>query len=218
MNALTTAFETRNVGVTLEAEATVLDNGKRIHVSVVPQRVTLVEMEPNDTALPEKNIVVRIPQPLFSTAKTTPGSDSTERRAPIARRSQTDETGKPSRIALHSSDGDEDGIGLSHRANFTRVKTLLFFVLIVGGLRAGSFGQDGLQSPVTVVSEPVIYDPPARRELPSRAVSAYVQAKWNVRIDLQMVVLDEIKAFDLIPDFHPRKKRKCRQPGRGFKR
>jgi hypothetical protein len=70
-NGLPTAFETRNIGVTLEVEAHVLGDGKRIHLDLVPQRVELLEMGKNESVLTKRNVIVQVRQPLFSTTKTT---------------------------------------------------------------------------------------------------------------------------------------------------
>jgi hypothetical protein len=70
-NATPTAFETRNLGATLEAEVAVLDDGKRIHLNIVPQRVELLEMEKFPSAITNGKAIVETPQPLFATSKTT---------------------------------------------------------------------------------------------------------------------------------------------------
>lgn len=69
-DAIATEFETRNIGVTLEADVTVLDEGKRVHVNVVPQRVELLEMQKFVSTLADGKTVQET-QPLFATSKTT---------------------------------------------------------------------------------------------------------------------------------------------------
>jgi hypothetical protein len=61
-------FETRNMGTTLEVEAWVLKDGKRIGLSLVPQRITLLNME---TFAVDVAKAVRIDQPQFGSEKTT---------------------------------------------------------------------------------------------------------------------------------------------------
>jgi len=60
--AIPTAFETRNVGVTLEVEPHVLQNGDWIHLSIVPQRVILDGID---------TYTLGTMQPRFFTAKIT---------------------------------------------------------------------------------------------------------------------------------------------------
>jgi hypothetical protein len=69
--ALPSAFETRNVGVTLDVEARVLDDGKRVYRNVSPQRVELLEMEKNESPKAKDNTVVQVPQPKFGNTRTT---------------------------------------------------------------------------------------------------------------------------------------------------
>jgi len=64
-----TAFETRNVGTTLEAQATVLDDGRTLFVDVVPQHVALRKFEDFATAKNGKTAVIN--QPIFTTSKIT---------------------------------------------------------------------------------------------------------------------------------------------------
>jgi hypothetical protein len=66
-----TGFETRNVGATLEVEATVLDEGKRIYLDLVPQRVALLEMEKIESYFAHDTAKVNTPQPIFTTSKST---------------------------------------------------------------------------------------------------------------------------------------------------
>jgi hypothetical protein len=70
-NSIPTAFETRNIGATVEVEATVLDEGKRVHLNIDPQRVELLEMEKIRSVLEKGRVIVETPQPLFGTSKTT---------------------------------------------------------------------------------------------------------------------------------------------------
>jgi hypothetical protein len=60
-----TAFETRNAGVTLEAEPHVIDHGDSIRVDLVPQHVALLDFTTYRK--------FKIDQPLFSSAKDTTG-------------------------------------------------------------------------------------------------------------------------------------------------
>ena len=69
--AVPTGFETRNLGATLEVEATVLDEGKRVFLSLVPQRVELLEMESYQSSVAHGKMMVDTPQPIFGTTKTT---------------------------------------------------------------------------------------------------------------------------------------------------
>ncbi|MEP6670885.1 MAG: hypothetical protein ABJF10_17130 [Chthoniobacter sp.] len=71
VDAIPTEFETRNIGATLEVQATVLGEGKRVHLDVVSQRVELLEMEKNESLIAKGKIIVRSPQPLFASSKTT---------------------------------------------------------------------------------------------------------------------------------------------------
>jgi hypothetical protein len=70
-NAIPTAFETRNVGVMLEVVATVLDEGRRVHLEIEPQRVELLEMEKNESVLANGKIIMDTPQPLFGRIEET---------------------------------------------------------------------------------------------------------------------------------------------------
>ncbi|EDY16793.1 hypothetical protein CfE428DRAFT_5602 [Chthoniobacter flavus Ellin428] len=70
-DALPAGFETRNVGVTLEVDPTVLDDGKRVHVELAPKRVELLEMEKSDSRMNEGRTVVREMQPLFGVSSVT---------------------------------------------------------------------------------------------------------------------------------------------------
>jgi hypothetical protein len=69
--AIPSAFETRNVGVTLNVEARVLDDGKRVYLNVSPARVELLEMEKNESPKAKDNTIVQVPQPRFGNTRTT---------------------------------------------------------------------------------------------------------------------------------------------------
>ena len=66
-----TAFETRNVGVTLEVEPHVSASGDWIRIDVVPQRVILLGFDSYDAVKTASGKVVKIDQPQFFTTKTT---------------------------------------------------------------------------------------------------------------------------------------------------
>jgi hypothetical protein len=69
-SALPESFETRNSGTTLEVSATVMDEGKRIHVDIVPQRVALIGWK--NYKVGKKDVgLVDIDQPEFATEKVT---------------------------------------------------------------------------------------------------------------------------------------------------
>jgi hypothetical protein len=70
-NIVPVSFETRNTGATFEVEATVLDEGKRVHLDLVPQRVELIAMEKNESVMDHGKTIVQALQPLFATSKTT---------------------------------------------------------------------------------------------------------------------------------------------------
>jgi hypothetical protein len=65
------AFETRNVGITLEAETTVLDDGRSILVNIVPQHVVLRKFEDFASAKDKDGKHAVISQPIFTTSKIT---------------------------------------------------------------------------------------------------------------------------------------------------
>lgn len=69
-NIVPVAFETRNLGATFEVEANVLDEGRRVHLDLVPQRVELLAMEKNESVMDQGKTTVQALQPLFGTAKT----------------------------------------------------------------------------------------------------------------------------------------------------
>jgi hypothetical protein len=71
VDGVPTSFETRNAGATLEVESSVLDEGKRIFLDLVPQRVELLEMERMESYFANDKAKVNTPQPLFATSKTT---------------------------------------------------------------------------------------------------------------------------------------------------
>ena len=66
-----TAFETRNVGTTLEAESTVLDDGRTLLLNLVPQHVALRKFENFATARDKDGGSSGISQPIFTTSKIT---------------------------------------------------------------------------------------------------------------------------------------------------
>jgi hypothetical protein len=69
-SAVPLAFEVRNTGVTIEIQASVLDDGKRINLDIVPQRVELLQMETSESVKSRNNVIVQVRQPLFATIKT----------------------------------------------------------------------------------------------------------------------------------------------------
>lgn len=66
-----TAFETRNVGATLEAESTVLNDGREIVLTLTAQRVSLREMERFTTGLSKDGAEVHVEQPQFTNSRLT---------------------------------------------------------------------------------------------------------------------------------------------------
>jgi hypothetical protein len=66
-----TAFETRNTGVTVEAEATVSDDGKLIHMNIVPQRVSLMGFSSVEIGKKKDGTSIKSPVPDFATTKST---------------------------------------------------------------------------------------------------------------------------------------------------
>jgi hypothetical protein len=64
-----TAFETRNVGTTLEVEATVLEDERTILLNLVPQHVSLRKFE--NFATGKDRDATPINQPIFTTSKIT---------------------------------------------------------------------------------------------------------------------------------------------------
>jgi len=69
--AMPTAFETRNVGPTLEVKPRVSDRGDLIYLDVVPQRVELLNFDTFDAAKTASGKTVKIEQPRFFTSKAT---------------------------------------------------------------------------------------------------------------------------------------------------
>lgn len=67
--AMPNMWESRNVGVTLEAEAKVLDEGRRLLVNVVPQHVRNLGFEPFDAGLDAAGRQLYVQQPKFATTK-----------------------------------------------------------------------------------------------------------------------------------------------------
>jgi hypothetical protein len=69
-SGLNESFETRNSGTTLEVAATVFDDGKRIHINILPQRVDLLGWKDYKVGL--KGVGAgEIEQPEFATEKVT---------------------------------------------------------------------------------------------------------------------------------------------------
>lgn len=66
---LPTSFETRNVGVTLEAEANVIDDGRRLVLSAVAEHVRLAGYMPFDYGTESDPLTIE--QPEFNTTKAT---------------------------------------------------------------------------------------------------------------------------------------------------
>jgi len=67
---LPNAFETRNVGVTLEVEPHVLQNGKWIRLELAPMHVSLIGFDSYDVVKMINGNKLKIDQPLFFTTKT----------------------------------------------------------------------------------------------------------------------------------------------------
>lgn len=63
------SFEVRNCGETLEATPKVLDDGKRILLETVPQRVELLRFETYDTGKTKNGSATQVVQPEFATQK-----------------------------------------------------------------------------------------------------------------------------------------------------
>jgi len=66
-----TAFETRNVGATMELEATPSIDGKWVAISVVPQHVRLLRFTKTDGGVLASGEHLSVEQPYFSTLKST---------------------------------------------------------------------------------------------------------------------------------------------------
>lgn len=66
-----TAFETRNIGATLEVEAILTPDGKMLDINIVPQHVRLLEFAPVASGRDANGHDWKIEQPRFYTAKTT---------------------------------------------------------------------------------------------------------------------------------------------------
>ena len=71
--AIPTAFETRNVGPTLEVEPQVSAKGDIIYLNMVPQRVELLDFDSYAAAKTSSGKIVKIEQPRFFTSKATIG-------------------------------------------------------------------------------------------------------------------------------------------------
>ncbi len=67
--AFPTAFEKRNVGVTLELEPVVLDGGKLIDLTCQMQHVYLRDWDAYEATRSRTGVVVTVKQPLFFTVK-----------------------------------------------------------------------------------------------------------------------------------------------------
>ena len=66
---LPTAFEVRNIGVTLEAEPHVGNRGESIRIDLVPQRVELLGFDSYDAIRAANGKILKIDQPQFFTSK-----------------------------------------------------------------------------------------------------------------------------------------------------
>lgn len=71
VEGLPNAYETRNLGVTLEASPVVLGEGRQLYLDLQITRVDLIGFEDFGYALTAHNTVVPAPQPLFFTLKST---------------------------------------------------------------------------------------------------------------------------------------------------
>lgn len=71
VGATPTAFETRNVGATLELESKVSDDGQWIALQAVPQHVRFLRFEKFDCGVLRAGQHTNLEQPLFSTVKDT---------------------------------------------------------------------------------------------------------------------------------------------------
>jgi hypothetical protein len=71
VEGLSLAYETRNLGVTLEAWPVVLGEGRRLHLQLRVSRIELLRFEDFGYALTHYNTLVPAPEPLFFTAKST---------------------------------------------------------------------------------------------------------------------------------------------------
>ena len=70
-DAVPSAFETRNAGVTLEVEPIISDDGKFIDLNLVPQHVELTGTNKITIEKPSTGSKIIVEQPQFYTAKTT---------------------------------------------------------------------------------------------------------------------------------------------------
>jgi len=71
--AIPTAFETRNVGPSLEVEPQVNAKGDIIYLNIIPQRVELLDFDSYAVARTSSGKIVKIEQPRFFTSKVTIG-------------------------------------------------------------------------------------------------------------------------------------------------
>jgi general secretion pathway protein D len=63
-------FETRNAGLTLEVEPVVSDDGKQIHLNLVPQHVHFRGMRTTTIQQSVSKEKITVDQPIFQTMKT----------------------------------------------------------------------------------------------------------------------------------------------------
>lgn len=104
-----TAFETRNIGTTLEVEPVVLPDGERIRLSLVPQRVGLAGFETFHTGATKSGQQIKIDQPQFYSLRTA--------------NTLTVRNGHPYLIAVHKIPEQNDQIELFIvRATATSIK------------------------------------------------------------------------------------------------
>jgi hypothetical protein len=66
-----TAFETRNIGATMELEATASNDGQWVSVAVVPQHVRFLRFTKTDAGVLASGEHLNVEQPYFSTMKST---------------------------------------------------------------------------------------------------------------------------------------------------
>lgn len=66
VQGLPLAYETRNLGTTLEVEPTVLENGQRVYLRLTPQHEELLKMEGENQVLTTHNTLITVRQPLIT--------------------------------------------------------------------------------------------------------------------------------------------------------
>lgn len=66
VQGLPLAFETRNLGTTLEVEPTVLDDGQRVYLRLTPQHEELLKMEEENQVLTAHNTLITVRPPLIA--------------------------------------------------------------------------------------------------------------------------------------------------------